>query len=214
MNLKRILILLITVLNCFIVKGVAAQAIELKKGVANETMLSKNEIKKIIQIVSQEWITEKVKDSIADLIYDRTNNPLTFDKTHKRDKSDQSINSEEQSETIEEWKAYDGDDKVWELVNIEYFLYEFALLGSIDGFGGVLTSLEGSRHWQSIKFDASNFSRNDFLVPMKALNKAFNKTKRMLLTIDVSVFVIKSSDLSEFKKIVKRTKWGEIIQYQ
>jgi len=213
MNLKRILILLITVLSSLMVKGVRAQSIEVKKSAVNEAMLSKDEIKKIIQIVSQERITEQVKDSIADLIYDRTHNPLTFDKTHKRDKSDQSINSEEQSETIEEWKAYDGDDKVWELVNIEYFLYEFALLGSIDGFGGVLTSLEGSRHWRAITFDASNFKRNDFLVPMKALNKEFNKTKRMLLAIDVTVFVIESADLPEFKKMVKRTKWGEIIQY-
>ncbi|MBO9672976.1 MAG: hypothetical protein J7577_06005 [Sphingobacteriaceae bacterium] len=193
-------------------KGVIAQSIKLKEQVINETMLSKGEIKKIVRIVSQDRITEKVKDSIADLIYDRTHNPLSFDKTHKR-KSTQFINSEEHGETIDDWWAHDGDKKSWELTNIEYFLYEFALIGTIDGFGGVLTSLESSRHWHSIRFDSSNFKRNDFLTQMKALNKEFNKTKRTLLTIDITVFVIDSAHLSEFKKIVKRTKWGNVIQY-
>lgn len=213
MSVKKIFVVIVLCLIGLIADKAYSQAIGKMESEAYKQLLTKNELKELVQIVSPETMSPIVKDSIVNLIFERTNNPLTFDKTYKWFKANKTSDDVGKQITVEEWKSCDGDDKLWELTNIDFFLNEFRLLGDIDGFGGVISSLKSSIHWKNVNFDSSYYKRDEFFVPMSQLNTALNKTKRMLLTIDVAVFVIETKNFLKFKNIVKKTSWGKIITY-
>ncbi len=171
--------------------------------IGSEKCLDKKEIKAIVDIVAQETILEREKDSLANFIFVRTHNPLKFDEIQKNSNKT----------TISEWQAYNGDKKMWELANLDFYLYEFGLIGTIDGFGGVLTTLESSKHGKSMDLHSISYGREDFELPMSKINKKLKTSERMIVTVDLSVFIIRIKDFEKFKSLIGKTNYGKVITY-
>jgi hypothetical protein len=179
----------------------------------NHDFLSKKEIKDLVEIVSQDLLIENEKDSLVTLIIDMINYPLEFDSMHRTFNFHLAPNLKNPTPTIDNWNSYNGDKKTWEIVCIDLLLDEFRLIGHIDGFSGVVSTLQSSKHGNSINFESINFERYDFENPMKQLDSELRKSKRMIVTIDLSVLVIKIKDFERLKEIVARTKWKIITTY-
>lgn len=208
----QILVILI-MMSCVNSKMKNSNQNETNEMTENKTLLTKIEINELVEIVSQEFATNEIKDSLATLLFDRIHYPKTFDTTHKSFNQQQAPNMTNPNPTMDEWNAYNGDEKMWENANIDYLLYEFGLVGNIDGFSGVVTTLQNSVHGQSINFDNLEYDRTSFESPMIELNKELKKSKRMVITLDLIVFVIKQSDFKKFSEIIEKTNFGKITTY-
>jgi hypothetical protein len=184
-----------------------------EKQTANKALLSKSDLRDLVEIVSQDKVSKNVKDSVTTLMFDRIHSPQTFDSIHKAFIYHQAPNLNNPNPTIDEWNAYEGDIKMWENANIDYLLYEFGLTGNIDGFSGVVSTLQSSKHGSSIDFEKLVYDRTDFDSPMIELNKELQKSKRMVVTVDLIVFVIKQTDFEKFNEIIEKTNFGKITTY-
>lgn len=199
-----LVVLTLILIGCFNSStNIKANENQNRLSVSFEKFLNKKEIKAFVDIVAQKTIQEQEKDSLVNLIFERTHNPLKFDEIYKNP-----IKS-----TISEWEAYYGDKKTWELTNLELYLYEFGLIGNIDGFGGVVSTLESSKHGKSIDLQSINYSRYDFEVPMNKIDTELKKSERMILTVDLSVFIIRIKDYDVFKSLIEKTTWGKVVTY-
>ena len=208
----QILVMLI-MMSCSNSKMKNSNQNETKEMTENEVLLTKNEIGELVEIVSQEFVTREIKDSLTTLLFDRIHYPKTFDSAHKSFNQHQAPNMTNPNPTMDEWNAYDGDKKMWENANIDYLLYEFGLTGNIDGFSGVVITLQNSVHGQSINFDDLEYDRTSFESPMIELNKELQKSERIVVTLDLIVFVINQSDLNRFSEIIEKTNFGKITTY-
>jgi hypothetical protein len=179
----------------------------------NTTLLTKNELSELVELVSQSFVTNEIKDSLTTLLFDIIHYPQTFDIIHKAFNQQQAPNMTNPNPTLEEWNAYNGDKKMWESANINYLLYEFGLTGNIDGFSGVVTTLQNSVHRESINFDNLEYDRTNFELPMIELNKELQKSKRTVVTLDLIVFIIQQSRFKRFSEIIEKTNLGKITTY-
>ncbi|WP_271785398.1 hypothetical protein [Aquimarina algiphila] len=186
---------------------------ETKHEIINKNLLGKSDILSLVKIVSQDEVSKNVQDSITTLLFDRIHFPHTFDSIHKAFNYHQAPNLKNPNPTMDDWNAYEGDTKMWENANIDYLFYEFGFTGNIDGFSGVVSTLQSSKHGNSINFENIDYDRTDFEFPMKELNNELQKSDRMLLTIDLTVFVIKKADFAKFNEIIKKTNLGKITTY-
>lgn len=186
---------------------------ETEEMTANTTLLTKNELSELVELVSQSFVTNEIKDSLTTLLFDRIHYPQTFDSIHKAFNEQQAPNMTNPNPTMDEWNAYNGDKKIWENANINYLLYEFGLTGNIDGFSGVVTTLQNSVHGESINFDNLEYDRTNFESPMIELNNELQKSKRTVVTLDLIVFIIQQSDFKKFSEIIEKTNLGKITTY-
>lgn len=180
---------------------------------SNSILLSKNDLKDLVDIVSQNSISTEVKDSLSTLMFDIINSPETFDSIHSAFNYQRAPNMKNPNPTMDNWNAYEGDKNMWQIAMIDYLLYEFNCIGSIDGISGVMSTLQTSVHRNLINFDILEYDIEDFESAMNALNKQLEKSNRMIVTIDLSVFIIARKDFEKFKELTTKTIFDKVQTY-
>lgn len=174
-------------------------------------LINKEEIKEFCSIVGNTAIDSILLDSCALIIHDQIYNPAEFDSVHSAYKLWGAPNLKNPQPVLDNFNAYEGDSLKWQLVCIDANLYQFQLVGVVDGIGGVVTTLETSKHNSSIKWPAS--LHEDFNESMLEISKGLWHEEKILILADITVFVIEKSKAQRFIELASAIGYQDIIVF-
>jgi hypothetical protein len=169
-------------------------------------LLSKNEITEFCELVANTSIDSEIVDSCALLIHDQIYFPTEFDSVHRAFNFRCSPNLENPHPTLDNYNSYDGDSLMWQAATFEFSFHEFQLVATVDGIGGVISTLETSTHNSSIQWPET--IPDDFYGAMLELSKGVWHENKCFILADITVFVIESKNANRFLEL------AELIGYE
>lgn len=163
------------------------------------TLLSKKDLRELINIVGNHTLTNEIQDSLCVLLYDQINKPTIFDSIHKNYYHTVAPNLNNPHPTLDNWKSYNGDSIIWQSVAIFEQFGDFRIVATIDGVGDVVTLIENSKIANTVKLPI--MKSDIFEDNMTLLNTELMKSNRQLVSTDTFVFIINSKDLEKLKQL-------------